>query len=268
MKPQISIIIPTWNTAQITLKCIKTIQKHLPPGFAQIIIVDNGSTDNTPQIFNKIPDITYIRNLSNLGFSKGNNIGAKQATANTLLFLNSDMELIDYSLVNMVTYYNSHPDIGAIGPRFLNNDLTTQGSVLHPQTPINAFKEFWLGIPAYSKYIPQTKHPISVWSISGGALLISKELFSKINGWDERYFFYGEDLEICRQIRQHSKKIIFYPLCKLVHHHGASGQGLASPLNQWRRQIPSSKIFHGLFEHYLIFLITWLSQKLHLPLTK
>ena len=268
MEPRLSIIIPTWNTAQITLKCVETIQKYLPPGFAQIIIVDNGSTDNTSQIIKRIHNVTYIRNASNLGFSKGNNIGAKSALASTLLFLNSDMELIDDSLVKMVKYHCQKSINGLTGPKFLNPDMTPQGSVMPPQTPYNAFMEYWLGIPSYSKYVPPTTKPSSVWAVSGGAVLISTTDFNRINGWDEKYFFYYEDLELCRQIRRLGKHITFYPQCQVIHRHGASGTTIANSQNQWRRLIPSSIKYHGKIIHYFINSIIWLSQKLHLPLTK
>lgn len=268
MKPQLSIIIPTWNTALITLKCIRTIQKHTPKGFAQIIIVDNGSTDNTPDVIGKLADITYIRNDSNLGFSKGNNVGAKKALADTYLFLNSDMELVDSTLVDMVKYLKENPNIGLVGPRFLNPDLSPQGSVMPPQTALNAFKEYWLGISAYVKYTPVVSVPTPVFAVSGGAVMISKADYLKVGGWDEKYFFYYEDLELCRQIRNLGKQVVYYPSCQVIHRHGASGTTVASANNQWRRLIPSSIKYHGYLNHYLINGVIWLSQKLHLPLTK
>jgi len=261
MKNQISIIIPTWNTCKITLKCLNTINKFLPKNFAQIIVVDNGSTDDTQKIFSKLSGITYIENSSNLGFSKANNIGVKSATANYFLFLNSDMELIDDSIVDMVNYAKSHQNIGLIGPKLLNPDLTPQGSVFPPQTPINAFKEFWLGQKTYSKYFPELNTPAAVWAISGGAVLISRDDFNKVGGWNEKYLFYYEDLELCRQIRKFDKSIIYYPQCRIIHQHGASGTLIADSQNQWRRLIPGSIKYHGFLEHTFINFIIWSGQK-------
>lgn len=260
-KPKLSIIIVTWNTALITKKCIDTINQYLPSGFAQIVITDNGSTDDTKKIVSKLKNVEYVNTGSNLGFAKGCNYGAKYATGKHLLFLNSDMELVDSTLVDMVGYLEKNSDVGIVGPRFLNIDLTPQGSVLPPQTPLNAFKEYWLGIEAYSKYTPQVSKPTSVWAISGGAVLINHEYFKKIGGWDEKYFFYYEDLELCRQIRNLGKKVVYYPMCKVIHRHGASGVAVANASNQWRRLIPSSVLYHGKFIHSLIFLIMWSSQK-------
>ena len=261
-KTKLSIIIPTWNTSKITKKCIDTITEYLPKNYFQIIIVDNGSTDDTPQILGKLKSITYIRNSSNLGFSKANNIGVKKAKGEYLLFLNSDMELVDSSLVEMLNFIDSNSTIGMIGPKFLNPDLTDQGSVIPLQTPLNAIKEYWFNIQnSYTKYTPQTIVPVKVDNISGGAVLIRKSDFIKIGGWDEKYFFYYEDLELCRQIRKQKLNIYYFPSCKVIHRHGASGSNLANASNQWKRLIPSSIKYHGLIEHYIIYLIIWISQK-------
>ncbi|MFA7301131.1 MAG: glycosyltransferase family 2 protein [Candidatus Shapirobacteria bacterium] len=267
VNPTVSIIIPTWNTADITLKCIETITKYLPQDYYEIIIVDNASTDKTQQIFSKIQNIKYIRNSTNLGFSQANNIGVKKAIGKYLFFLNSDMELIDSSLVDIVNYFSNNPQTGVIGPQFLNPDLSIQGSITPPQTVLNAFKEYWLGISnSYTKFYSNTTS--SVHAISGGAIVISKTLFNKIGGWDERYFFYYEDLELCRQIHKQNLKVIYFPNCKVIHRHGASGSKITNDANQWRRLIPSAKIYFGSIKYYLIFLVIKSSQIFHRFFTK
>ena len=258
----LSIIIPTWNTAKVTEKCIQTIQKHLKNFSYEIIIVDNGSTDNTVEVLSKIKDLKLIKNKENLGFAKANNQAVKIADGQVLLFLNSDMELIDDSLIKMYQYLQANSNIGAIGPQFLNIDLTPQSSVFPKQNITNAFKEFWLGQKdKYLKYLPNLSKPSSVWSISGGALMINKDFFKKIGGWNEKYFFYFEDLDLCRSVHQAKKDIIYYPLCKVIHRHGFSGSKLADSNNQWRRLIPSSIKYHGKIKHYLINLTIWSGQK-------
>ena len=263
---KLSIIIPTWNTADITIKCIEAINKFLPKDFFELIIVDNSSTDNTVSKIKKLIHSLKIKNCklkinsSNLGFSKANNIGAKIAVGDYLLFLNSDMELIDPSLIKMIDYLKLNPKVGLIGPQFLNPNLTIQGSVLPPQTPLNALKEYWLGSKgSYTKYY--LNNTSSVNSISGGAILIKKEIFDQISGWDERYFFYYEDLELCRQVKKIGKEIIYFPESKVIHRHGASGTAIVDTPNQWRRLVPSSILYHGKLTHYLIISIIWTSQK-------
>lgn len=256
----LSIIIVTWNTAEITKKCVDTINQYLPN--QEIIIVDNGSQDNTVEILKKVKNVKIIENHANLGFAKANNIGLKQATNDYLVFMNSDIELIDSSLLNMVSYIQKNPHIGIIGPKFLNPDLTPQASVFPPQTPINAFKEFWLNQKdAYSKYLPKGNNPTKVSYISGGFIVVKKDYFTQIGRWNEKYFFYFEDMDLCRQVTKSGKDIIFYPQCQVIHRHGASGKNLAPSQDQWRRLIPSSIKFHGYFKHYFINFIIWSGQK-------
>lgn len=255
-----SIIIVTWNTAEITKKCVDTINKYTPG--QEIIVVDNGSQDNTVSLLKNIKNVTIIENHANLGFAKANNIGFKQANNEYLVFMNSDIELIDNSLYQMIEYLQKNSQIGIIGPKFLNPDLTPQASVFPPQTALNAFKEFWLGQPeAYSKYLPKGNDPTKVSYISGGFITIKKDFFAQIGQWNEKYFFYFEDMDLCRQVHRFQKDIIFYPQCQVIHRHGASGKNLAPAKDQWRRLIPSSIKFHGYIKHYFINFIIWSGQK-------
>lgn len=256
----LSIIVLTWNTANITKKCIDSLITKLKNIRYEIIVTDNGSTDNTKEIFSNLKSVKYVNTGSNLGFSKGNNIGALHASGKYYLFLNSDMEYIS-GLDNMLNYYIDTPNIGIIGPQFLNLDLTPQGSVFPPQTPLNSFKEFWLKLPAYSKYTPPTSSPVSVWSISGGAVLIKKTLFQKLSGWNEHFSFYFEDMDLCRRIRALGLNIFYFPDCQIIHQHGASAKQLTGVNTSYKKLVAGSIKYHGVFVHYLINFIIWSGQK-------
>lgn len=260
-KINLSIIIVTWNTVQITLKCVQTINKFLDN--PEIIIVDNGSKDNTVELLSKEKNVKVVENHANLGFAKANNIGLHYASHKYILFMNSDIELIDNSINDLFKYFQDKNKIGIIGPKFLNPDLTEQASVFPKQSAINAFREFYLNQKnSYSKYTPNTEKPIKVWAISGGCILTRKSFFTSIGGWNEKYFFYFEDMDLCRKINKIGKNVIYYPSCKIIHRHGASGAKLADSNNQWRRLIPSSKKYHGLINHYIINFILWSGQKI------
>ena len=257
---KVSIIILTWNTAKITQKCVQSINKFL--NNPEIIVVDNDSKDNTIELLSKEKNVKIIKNKSNLGFSKGNNVALKHISNEYIVFMNSDMELIDDSFNDLLNFFQNKNNIGIIGPKFLNPDLTPQPSVFPNQSLINAFKEFWLNKPnKYTKYLPKTDKPIKVWAISGGFILTRKSFFESIGGWNEKYFFYFEDMDLCRKINQLKKDVFFYPQCQVIHRHGASGSKLADPQNQWRRLIPGSIQFHGLIKHHLINFIIWSGQK-------
>jgi hypothetical protein len=258
-KTSLSIIIPTWNTAEITLRCVNSIVKHLGK-LVEIIVVDNGSTDSTQDVLKKTT-VKYVKLDKNYGYATACNAGAKVATSEYLLFLNSDMELIDKEVLAMVNFYKKNINCGLVGPQFFNPDLSPQGSVFPPQTPLNAFREFWLHQKTFSKYFPKTDKPDKVWAISGGAVLISKKNYQSVGGWSQKYHMYYEDLDLCRQTRNRGFSIYYFPSCRFIHRHGASGANIANANNQWRRLINGSKIYHGLFLHYLINLIIWSGQK-------
>lgn len=259
-RSDLSVIIISWNTSRVTCDCVASIKKYLPQ--VEIIVVDNASSDTTINDLKKYSGIKTIVNTNNLGYARACNIGAKNSLGKFLLFLNSDIRLIDNSLLQMVDYLPKNPQVGAIGPKFLNPNKTPQASVFPDQSIANAFKEFWLKIPSFQKYLPNTEKPSPVFAISGGAILLPRSAFQKIGGWNQKYFFYFEDLDLCRRLHQLNYQVIYYPNSRLIHHHGVSGKMLAKSDQQWRRLIPSSLIYHGFFKHYIINLIIWSGQKI------
>jgi len=260
----LDIIIVNWNTADTTKKCVDSIIKYVNNISYQITVVDNASTDNSIQLLEKIDNrrLKIIKNQFNFGYAKACNIGASQAKAKYLLFLNSDILFIDNSLKLLIDYYNTTKKIGAIGPKYLNPDLTPQASVFPKQTIINAFKQYFLNQPfTFSKYTPDSNSIQKVWSISGGCILIKNSIFKKIGKWNQDYFMYYEDLDICRRLIKNGFNIIYYPLAKVIHYHGLSGKKVAPNNNQWKRLIPSSIKYHGFVKHVLLTSILYLGQK-------
>jgi len=261
-----TFIILNWNTAQITKKCVLSIYKHLDKKDFQIVIVDNASTDNSISLFKKLQkkhkNLFIIKNQSNLGFSAGNNTAQKYFITKYLVFLNSDILLFDNSITNAINYLKKHKNIGLVAPKLILADGTTQNSIYPPQTIINAIKQYWFGKKTFSPYFSTSKKPTTVWAVAGAAIIIKSCLFKKIGMWNEKYFIYFEDLDLCRSLRKINKKIIYFPKAKLIHLHGSSGQSIANQSNQWKRLIPSSIKYHGILKHYLLFLIVWIGQKL------
>src|SRR3990167_950423 len=109
----------------------------------------------------------------------------------------------------------------------------------------------------FEKYAPKSGEPIEVDSVVGAAFLITPEALKKVGKLDEKFFFYFEDIDYCRRVKRAGLKVYYYPGAEIIHYHGASGKKIADIANQWRRLIPSSKLYHGVFKHYLLFLIMW-----------
>ena len=214
-----SVIIVSWNTADITLKCLKTTHRFFPS--AEIIIVDNASIDDTvskikkkfPLLFSKEGGgggFRLIINSSNLGYAKACNLGAAAASGDFLLFLNSDIEFIDTSLTQALSYAAQNPDVAIIGLKMLNPDRTVQPSVFPPQTALNAFRQYYLQQSTYEKYAPSDSRPTDVFAVSGGALLVSCSSFHQLGGWDESYPFYFEDLDLCRRTHRLGRRVVYF----------------------------------------------------------
>ncbi len=251
---KLSIIIVNFNTSHLSLQCIKSIKKYMPS--AQIILVDNASAEKIDLQTLKKYKVDLVMLKENLGFSKANNLGAKKAKGDMLFFLNPDTQLIDTTLNQAIDYYYKQ-DLGILAPQLLNSDFTTQASCFNKQSIANAFKEYVLHIKgAFSKFYPIGKSPTTVNSIVGAAVLISKENFLKIKGWDERYFMYFEDLQLCDNIVKLGKKVVYFPTFKIIHHHG---QSVSNKKNLF--QINSSKIYHGRIKYHILNYILYSKTK-------
>lgn len=270
---KLSIIIVNYNTGEFLARCLRSIgattQNFKNPA-AEVIIIDNASTDEsirgikstTFRLRSGQASIKSIKNKANLGFAKAANQGIKVAKGEYILLLNPDTEVRNGAIKKMMEFARSTDDIGVIGARLLNPDGTVQASTFHFPTIWRAVREFWLGQEgAYSKYTPKGDKPIIVDAIVGAAFLITPQARKIVGLLDERYFMYFEDLDYCRRVKRAGLKVYYLPSAQIIHYHGVSGQNLAKEENQWRRLIPSSKLYHGWLKHSLINFVIWLGVK-------
>ncbi|MDP3987634.1 MAG: glycosyltransferase family 2 protein, partial [Candidatus Levybacteria bacterium] len=220
----LSIIILSYNTKDLTVACLKSIfnryGKQLEGGEFEVLVVDNNSTDGTQEgIKNyelRIKNFKLIINKDNLGFSRGNNIGAKEAKGKYLFFLNSDTEVLDDGLLKMIQFLDNNQQVGVLGVKLVNPDGTDQKSAGKFYNLFNVFLMLFggerLGLLRFS---PNNQKSVD-W-VSGAAMIINKELFDKINGFDEKLFMYMEDMELCYRVKINNCQIVFYPNIKILH---------------------------------------------------
>lgn len=261
----LSIIVLNYNTGELTCDCVDSvIGSELKFGY-EIIIVDNGSTDNSLEIFSKYKKNKLVRiiyNSKNLGFSKGVNTGLKRSKSGYKLILNSDILVKKGSIEKLLDFALKQNDIGVVGPKLINTDGSSQASCLNFPTLKNAIGEYWLGITAlYSKYIPVSENPTIVDCVVGAVMLISPRAFNEVGLFDERYFMYYEDIDYCKRVRNNLLNVYYYPKAVFVHYHGKSGENITGNDKQWKRLIPSSKIYHGIFMYNLVNFVLWTGQK-------
>ncbi len=126
----------------------------------------------------------------------------------------------------------------------------------------NAFLEYWFGkVGIYSKYYPRINKPIAVDVVVGACFLITPKALEKVGLLNEDYFFFYEDLDYCRRVWKKRLKVYYLPESIVYHFHGASVDKPAMKNDTWKRLIPGSKKYNGVFKHYVLFLIILSSQK-------
>jgi GT2 family glycosyltransferase len=268
MKFKLSIIIVNYNTRKFTLGCIKSIVDSKPKVNYEIVVVDNGSEENSKiksqnlKLQFKNQNYKLIENKSNLGFARAVNQGIKVAKGEYILLLNSDTVVKNDAIGKLCDFAVKTQDAGVVGARLSNPDGSLQASCYYFPTIIRAVNQYWLKKDKFmDKYAPKVQRPTAVEALVGACFLITPKALSKVGIFDERYFMYFEDLDYCRRIYKSGLKVYYLPSSEVIHFHGQSGKNLADSKNQWKRLIPSSKLYHGVFRHFLMSVIIWSGEK-------
>jgi len=179
----LSIVIVNLNTKDLTIGCIKSIEKEAKDLSFEVLLTDNGSNDGSVEAFKQIEKekywkdrFTLILNDENTGYAKANNQGIRKAKGKYILLLNNDTVVHKDALQKLVEFADKTPDAGVVGSRLLNIDGTLQMSCFNFPTISNAIKEYWLGQKGlFDKFAPRGKNPQTVDSVVGAAFLITPE---------------------------------------------------------------------------------------------
>lgn len=233
-KIDLSIIILNYNTKDLLSECLKSVEKAKTDGLSwETIVVDNASTDSSPAMVRKeFPEVSLRESKKNLGFAGGNNLGLKKALGRYILFLNSDTQIAPDALVKMIKFMEEDSRIGASTPKTMlfSGEMDPDCHRGFP-TPW-ASTCYFLGL---EKLFPKSKifgqyhqfyldlnkaHEIDAGF--GTFMFVRRKALDKVGNWDESYFFYGEDLDLCYRIKKAGWKIMFYPELLATHHKGAS----------------------------------------------
>jgi GT2 family glycosyltransferase len=212
--PKVSIIVPLYNQAGFTKLCLEYLDKNTPPGMAEIILVDNASSDATGSLLDSLPDaIRRIRNPVNLGFSKACNQGAALASGEYLLFLNNDTVPHAGWLEALLEPFGRVPGLGMVGPKLLFPDGTIQqaGVVF---SSIKMPFHLYAGCPGD---LPGANRERFFQAVTGACFLVPKADFLAAGRLDERYVNGMEDIHFCTAIRRLGKKVLYNPASRLTH---------------------------------------------------
>jgi GT2 family glycosyltransferase len=216
-----SIIIINYKTPQLTINCVKSILSLPNPENKEIIIIDNASKDGSVEKLEKEfgNKIKLIKNKINLGFSGANNQGAAFAKGNFILFLNSDTIVNKDIFSSCVDIFKNDKKVGIISPRLKLPNGENQKKVF------GKFPTLIRLITQRTKKDPKINYNNKIYEtdwVSGCALMIRQKLFKNIKGWDDNYFLYYEDIDLCKKVKEKNYKIIVNLKTNLIHLNGQS----------------------------------------------
>ncbi len=212
----ISVILVQHNRGDLTCTCVESLLRFRPGGY-EIVVVDNASDDGTGELVRRrFESVRYIPQTRNIGFGAANNVGAAAAHGDLLFFLNNDTYALNDSLTPLETYMNVHPECGASGIALRNPDGSPQISL--GKWP--SMRAEWLMKKGRQLYAP-SEYQVVDW-LTGAALCVRREAFQAAGGFDEGYFMYFEDVDLCRRLAQLGIARHFVPSIEMVHVGGAS----------------------------------------------
>ena len=224
----------SWNVKSLLRQCLQSIYASRYEGDIDLIVVDSASHDSSAAMVRaEFPQAKLIASPANLGYAEGNNVGLAEAEGDFLFILNPDTTLFEDTVLQLVTYLNAHPQVGAIGPQLLWPDGSVQASRRRFPTPGSLFWEStlleqWFPNNRFArtyKFADQDDgyaQPVD-WLV-GAALLIRREVWQAVGPIDEAYFMYFEETDWCRRCAQAGWEIHYVPQAKVTHYEGQSSK--------------------------------------------
>jgi len=232
----LSVIIVSYNTADLTASCLSSIEASRGGCSTEIFVVDNASTDNSvAMIRHRFPNVHLIANPTNIGFSAANNQALNRCRGDLVLFLNPDTRVMADTLEKAVAYMRNNPGIGLAGARILNPDGTPQESVSYR----------YPGEKYTRGDLPSLQGSIAC--VLGAAMIARREVIEAVGGFDEEYFLYGEDEDLCLRIRKAGGEIGYIPEAAVIHVGGQS-ERLTLSAEKWRKKVKAEYLFYA--KHY------------------
>lgn len=262
----LSLVILSWNTKEITLNCLESIFRNPPAVPWELILIDNASSDGSAEAirekYGSDPHLNLIENKINNGFTGGNNQGMDVASGKIIGLLNSDTIVSSGAIDGLVRYLNEHPETGVTGPLLTHED----GS---PTTSFGYFPSAWsifttAFLPGWIwgnrrralGVVPEKSmtKPMAVDYVSGAAFFVKREVIEQVGKFDEESFFaYYEETDWCLRINKAGWQIAFLPDNKIVHLEGRSFEKMTS--HRRLIQYDSAKIFTR--KHYSLPMVWW-----------
>lgn len=260
---KLSIIILNYNVRYFLELCLQSVEAAIANLDAEIIVVDNNSTDESCQMVKqKFPNVTLIENTENVGFSKGNNIGVQHAKGEYLCILNPDTVIPEHCFEELFEFSKIKNDLGLFACKLIDG----QGAFLPESkrqipTPTVAIKKVFGFDKSY--YVSDLKADSTgiVPVLVGAFMMVKKEVYQHVGGFDEDYFMYGEDIDLSFKVQQSGLDNMYYGPVQVIHF---KGESTLKDANYAKRFYGAMQIFYKKhFKRNVIFdALVWLGIKL------
>ena len=275
---RISIIVVSWNGCALLRKCLNSIREAGGALVGEVIVIDNASSDGSAEMVAvEFPEVTLVRSAQNLGFARANNLGLKQASGSWLALINSDVVVHPDCFDRLVRYLEEHDKVGLVGPKVFGRDGQQQSTC-------RRFPTIWTTLcrslaldcvfPNSSivsgceidHWSPDTQSEVEV--LSGCFLLARRSTVENVGGLDERFFFYAEDVDWCKRIREAGWQIAYVPEASATHYGGGSSANapLRYSIELLRANLTYWKKHHGRLGQALYYLLSVLHHVVRLIL--
>lgn len=221
---QLSIIIVSYNVQNYLQLCLDSVCAAIQTMEAQVIVVDNASQDESvAMVKNKFPEVACIVNTYNIGFSKANNLGVEQATGEYVCILNPDTVVAEDTFEKVYAFAKAQQNLGAIGVRLIDGSghFLPESKRNLPTPKVSFHKMMGNGSSYYASDVQATQNgKVSV--LVGAFMVLKKSIYQEVGGFDERYFMYGEDIDLSYTITQAGYDNYYFGECPIIHFKGES----------------------------------------------
>jgi N-acetylglucosaminyl-diphospho-decaprenol L-rhamnosyltransferase len=226
-------VVVSFNYGDLLERAVRSILADTSAGVPDVVVVDNGSTDGSLENLRAAFPTAAVRVLEapgNVGYARGANLGIAATETPLVAVLNGDLELVAGVAAAMITALEADPRLGAVGPRVLNLDGSVYPSArtepgLGVAAGHAALGLVWPTNPWTRRYRQLDRDPSvarDVDCVSGAAVWLRREALDDVGGWDERYFMYMEDVDLCLRLRRAGWRVAYEPGGEVVHVQGAS----------------------------------------------
>jgi N-acetylglucosaminyl-diphospho-decaprenol L-rhamnosyltransferase len=223
-------IVVNYEAGDLLLECVRSLLADTSAGDPEIVVVDNGSSDGSvARLRGALPRVMVVRSPGNVGYARAANLGIAAARAPVVAVLNPDTRVAPGAAAILVGRLESQPRVGACGPRIRNADGTVYPSARRIPTIPVAIGHGVLGLwwptnrftARYRELDADSSRPRLVDWLSGAAIWLRRDALDVVGGWDERYFMYMEDVDLCWRLRRAGWEVAYEPAAEVVHLQGA-----------------------------------------------